>query len=158
MATIVLCNRVTCMRSIVAYQSSDEGGEEEPTTEELVEKIDKRRSLPPLAQSFLPVVPVGDPALHQGRRRTTPHVEGQWVAHVYVPVRVEMWESLYSVMRDAGESASRLVKGLVLMGEDASKKEGMELHVSLTRPTYLRAHQREDLKRAIRSAALNHTA
>jgi hypothetical protein len=32
-----------------------------------------------------------------------------------------------------------------------------ELHVSLSRPTYLRAHQREELKRAVKALAKSHT-
>ena len=33
----------------------------------------------------------------------------------------------------------------------------VELHVSLTRPVYLRVHQREDLKRAVKAVALSHS-
>lgn len=35
---------------------------------------------------------------------------------------------------------------------DDGKKE-IELHVSLSRPVFLRAHQREDLKRAVKTVA-----
>lgn len=35
-------------------------------------------------------------------------------------------------------------------------KREMELHVSLSRPIFLRAHQREDLKRAVKAVANSH--
>jgi hypothetical protein len=42
-------------------------------------------------------------------------------------------------------------------GNKKEKRKGeRELHVSLSRPTYLRAHQREDLKRAVKALATNH--
>ena len=38
--------------------------------------------------------------------------------------------------------------------EDKNRNRGeRELHVSLSRPTYLRAHQREELKRAVKASA-----
>lgn len=36
-------------------------------------------------------------------------------------------------------------------------KDERELHLSLSRPTYLRAHQREELKRAVKALAKSHT-
>ena len=64
--------------------------------------------------------------------------------------------------------ASKLVPGLWHIGFLDSREEGdgsagdekrnrnrgeRELHVSLSRPTYLRAHQREELKRAVEASA-----
>ena len=37
------------------------------------------------------------------------------------------------------------------------KQENSELHISLTRPIYLRHYQREDLKRSIKAAAQSHS-
>lgn len=39
--------------------------------------------------------------------------------------------------------------------QTAGKRE-MEFHVSLSRPVFLRAHQREDLKRAVKAVANTH--
>jgi hypothetical protein len=136
------------MKRLVAYSSSDE---DDSQSEQAQGSRKKLRRLPPLSQSLLPVVPVDDPALHQGRARTTPHVEGQWAAHVYVPVFIERRDPLGVVLKDATACAKELVPGLLPVGEGMDK--AMELHISLTRPTYLRAHQREDLKRAIKSAS-----
>jgi U6 snRNA phosphodiesterase len=114
----------------------------------------KTRTLPPLSGSLLPKVPVDDPALHQGRIRTTPHVEGQWAAYVYVPVFIEKREKLGLLLKDSLETARGSVDGLNAIGEDADGSDKVtELHISLTRPTYVRAHQREELKRAVRAAA-----
>ena len=106
-----------------------------------------------------------DPALHQGRRRTTPHVEGQFAAHVYVPVIISKKSRLFKLLSRIFLTAREDVPILQPVGftvtdagtprEDSEVDEPgyVELHVSLTRPTYLRAHQREEFKRAMKAAA-----
>lgn len=96
-------------------------------------------------------VPIDNPALHQGRLRTTPHVEGQFAAHVYVSLTVNRRSQLYEAIRNILSDARVLVPSLNDMWP--SKARQPELHISLSRPIFLRAHQREDFKRAVRNAA-----
>ncbi|KAH0586125.1 hypothetical protein H2248_007391 [Termitomyces sp. 'cryptogamus'] len=89
------------------------------------------------------------PELHQGRRRTQPHVEGQWVAHVYVSLTVQRHSPLNSLIDDVLTHAQKVTPTLhdFWHGELSIKRE---LHISLSRPTYLRMHQKEDLKKAVK--------
>ncbi|KAI0325050.1 hypothetical protein GY45DRAFT_1330864 [Cubamyces sp. BRFM 1775] len=135
----------------------------------------KLKQLPALPDYLAPKVPIDNPALHQGRRRTTPHVEGQFAAYVYIPVLVEKRSKLYKLLLRIFEAAKRKVPILHSIGfpdnlgglsntetakentntdVPASEDNGsIELHISLTRPTFLRAHQRNDFKRAVQKAA-----
>ena len=95
--------------------------------------------------------PVDNPALHQGRIRATPHVDGQYVAHVYVPVVVERSSALNKIIDDVLDDAKTLAPSLNDFWSTGDLSKNRELHISLSRPTYLRAHQREDFRRAIRT-------
>ncbi|EJF57002.1 hypothetical protein DICSQDRAFT_129768 [Dichomitus squalens LYAD-421 SS1] len=153
--------------SLVEYGSSDEEGSQttfvQPSSS--AQPLAKKpRKLPALGTHLQPRVPVDNPALHQGRRRTTPHVEGQFAAYVYVPIVIPRVSKLLALLMRIYSAAKRLVPSLQPIGfsdGDALKEPGessnleadsIELHISLTRPTYLRAHQREEFKRAVRSA------
>lgn len=62
---------------------------------------------------------------------------------------------MFSLLSEAIQSAKDEIPTL----NDFWSKDGSvgpELHVSLSRPIYLRAYQREDLKRAVKSLALTH--
>ena len=135
----------------------------------------RKRKLPALPAHLAPSVPPDDPSKHQGRTRTTPHVDGQWAAYVYVPVK----------LRGGGGSATaplkRVVERAVGIAKMTEGETGIvpvhtrtvgscsesgsgddkaavydELHVSLTRPFFLRAYQREEMKRAVRDIAKAH--
>jgi RNase P protein component len=96
-------------------------------------------------------VPTDNPALHQGRVRTTPHVEGQFAAHVYVALTLSRRSQLYSTIRDILSDAKEVVPALhPIWPADARRPE---LHVSLSRPIFLRAHQREEFKRTVKRIA-----
>lgn len=110
------------------------------------------RTLPALSQVFLPIVPIDNPAEHQGRVRGTPYVEGQWCAHVYVSVGIPHASSLGRLLHDVLRSAQSEVPCMKPLIEE--KDAIHELHISLSRPIYLRAHQREDLKKAVRTLGL----
>jgi hypothetical protein len=56
------------------------------------------------------------------------------------------------VITDAREA----VPGLHDIGIEGEENRERELHISLSRPTYLRAHQREDLKKAVKTLAKSH--
>ncbi|KAG2065043.1 hypothetical protein BDR04DRAFT_1109161 [Suillus decipiens] len=144
-------------RALVAYSDS----EDEALTD-VPER--KKKKLPSLASSFIVPVPVDDPALHQGRVRTTPHVEGQYAAYVYIPLVVQYGTALYSLIDEVLNVIKEMVPAAHAIGEiDTCEKSGglvvnnfhrvRELHLSLTRPIFLRAHQREEFKQAIKLIA-----
>ncbi len=129
------------------------------------------RKLPSLPTYLAPDAPVDNPALHQGRVRTTPHVEGQFAAYVYIPLVVERDSKLHKLLLRIFAAAKLAVPSLHPIGfsqsasntsnmADEAERTGntpednaMELHISLSRPVYLRAHQRADFKRAVKAAA-----
>ncbi|KAL0069785.1 poly(U)-specific 3'-to-5' RNA exonuclease [Marasmius tenuissimus] len=138
--------------TLVDYGSSSE---EETVAEEPVQ-VKKKRKLPPLQSSVIVPVPNDDPSLHQGRIRSTPHVEGQWAVHVYISVIVEprspLHQLLQNVLKTAKEScpALQLVPGLDNFDGD---HKTTELHISLSRPLFVRAYQKEEVKRSVRRLA-----
>jgi Uncharacterised conserved protein len=111
------------------------------------------RKLPPISSSLVAPGPVDIPALHQGRIRTTPHVEGQFVAHVYVSLALGRHSLLYKVLQDILRDAKEVIPTLRDIWEANAPPD---LHISLSRPIFLRAHQREDLKRAVKNIAKTH--
>jgi U6 snRNA phosphodiesterase len=120
----------------------------------------RKRQLPALAAHLTSSVPLDDPSKHQGRTRITPHVDGQWAAYVYVPIAVggtlrRIVECAADIARK-GESDSGTSVDVHMLGSSDSNVVGCELHVSLTRPCFLRAYQREEMKRAVRDAAKAH--
>jgi len=151
--------------ALVAYASSDEDSEVEPqeitlapiTTDPRPSRT--KRKLPRLTFNVIAVPPRDDPASHKGRVRTTPHVEGQFAAYVYVPVVLDEQSGLCKLLGDVARRAKELVPPLqsdwleepLLTKPSASRK--LELHISLSRPIYLRHYQREDVKRAVKQAA-----
>ncbi|KAF9454836.1 hypothetical protein P691DRAFT_655574 [Macrolepiota fuliginosa MF-IS2] len=110
--------------------------------------------LPSLSPNLVVPTPVDNPALHQGRIRTTPHVDGNWAAHVYVSINLNRSHALYSLLSSVITQASQSVPTLhnLVMGQDRDKNY-TELHISLTRPIFIRAHQKEDLRQAVKKLA-----
>ncbi|KAF9267398.1 hypothetical protein L218DRAFT_984928, partial [Marasmius fiardii PR-910] len=139
--------------ALVEYGSSSE-------EERVVREPVKKRKLPSLSSSLVVSIPKDDPALHQGRIRSTPHVQGQWAVHVYVPVLVERQSPLHQLLQDVLKTAKGISSALQTihgMDDDGGDKKVIELHVTLSRPIFVRAYQREEVKRCIKSLAqLNH--
>jgi hypothetical protein len=75
-------------------------------------------------------------------------VEGQWASFVYVPVVLGHNECLAKLLKKVLETAKEQVPSLHSIGLQSDQ---WELHISLTRPTFLRTHQREDFKKAVRN-------
>ncbi|KAI0689250.1 hypothetical protein BC835DRAFT_1407881 [Cytidiella melzeri] len=143
--------------TLVDYESSDD---EKSSIEFPVAPPPKKRRLPSLASSLVSTARKDNPALHQGRIRTNPHVEGQYAAYVYVPVKLVPSGSLHSLLCKVVTRARDIVPILQAIGVSVDPQDSpqdadaeRELHVSLTRPTYLRAHQREGFKAALRTIA-----
>ncbi|THH10423.1 hypothetical protein EW146_g8379 [Bondarzewia mesenterica] len=147
---------------LVAYAGSDDD-EDKDTPHPPSPPEKKKRKLPPLASQLTVPIPVDDPSRHQGRSRSTPHVEGQWAAYVYVPVSVGGRErrGLRRLVRRVVDRARERVPSLrvVETGASVERKEeeaSEELHISLSRPIFIRSHQREDVKRAVKAIAKAH--
>jgi len=160
--------------TLVSYgESSDSENERHPPNERpkppspAAPPPPKKRKLPALPACLTPAVPLDDPSKHQGRTRTTPHVDGQWAAYVYVPLALR--GALRRVVARAmdiasGEMATSTSANLHVLGAEDFGEHGAgtvadvrELHVSLTRPFFLCASQREDMKRAVRDVAKAHS-
>lgn len=125
---------------------------------------DSYRRLPTLASTLVPDTPKDNPALHQGRIRSRPRIEGQYAAYVYVPIKLTTASSLYALLRKAIKHAKTIVPIIhpigVSIDSDADSQrpdDERELHISLTRPIYLRAHQRKEFELAIRNIAKLHS-
>ncbi|KDR82627.1 hypothetical protein GALMADRAFT_238043 [Galerina marginata CBS 339.88] len=142
--------------TLVSYSSSDE----EDIAQEMPPKAPpmKKRKLPPLSSSIVTPGPVDNPALHQGRIRTTPHVDGQFAAHVYVSLPLGRHSLLYKVVQAILCDAKEAIPTLHEIWTTEPVSQRPELHISLSRPIFLRAHQREDLKRAVKNIAKAHKA
>lgn len=133
--------------------------------------------------SVFRLAPPSNPAAHQGRIRVRPHVEGQWAAHFYLPIPLseskggnsKLHRLLQRVVRDvqlavpafhsfvdAEESSHPLPTGSSSPFQPSATSGAvitlttvteLELHVSLSRAIFLRAHQREDLRKAVKRIA-----
>ncbi|KAJ5818189.1 hypothetical protein N7474_003780 [Penicillium riverlandense] len=126
--------------SLVQYSDSDSDDGEE--------KSKAHSALPPLPPSFHDLYAAStrvsvqdDPALHGGRKRVIPHVEGNWPTHLYLeyelPLLADLIDSHHSLLHsDLGAQ--------------------LPLHISLSRPVVLRTEQRasftERLERVIKTA------
>lgn len=114
------------------------------------------RKLPPVSSSIVPPAPADNPALHQGRIRTTPYVEGQFAAYVYVSLPLAHHTLLHKLVQDILRDARKDTPTLRDIWPNVDAAALPELHVSLSRPIFLRAHQREDLKKAVKTIAKTH--
>ena len=138
--------------SLVSYSDSPSEDDDDSTPA----PTPKKRRLPALSSSIVVPTPIDDPSKHQGRIRSSPHVEGQWAAYVYItlPLRGTENIALSRTVRGAFTQAKGLEPALHIVGSTTDDiTELSELHISLTRPVFLRAHQREEVKAAVKRAA-----
>ncbi|KAI9627412.1 hypothetical protein H4Q26_017409 [Puccinia striiformis f. sp. tritici PST-130] len=83
-----------------------------------------------------------DPSLHQGRKRTRPHVEGDWPTHVYISIDLQGKTKDFldrMVLKLAQEDQSKVWHSLI-----NGNSEGFALHLSLSRPVFLKTNEREE--------------
>ncbi|KAG0651202.1 U6 snRNA phosphodiesterase [Hyphodiscus hymeniophilus] len=134
--------------ALVDYPSSpssddQEGEEAEPTpTTTATFKRKHDEELPPLPSKFhdlyastTRVSTRDDPALHEGRKRVTPHVEGNWPTHIYLewyPSTAEnrSLSSLISELKNSIRADNATVNSSLTSDLGAP----LPLHVSLSRP------------------------
>ncbi|KAJ7718120.1 hypothetical protein DFH07DRAFT_336428 [Mycena maculata] len=133
--------------ALVAYSSSDES-----ETERVIRPA-KKRKLPVLSSTLVGPAHVDDPSLHQGRIRTIPHVDGQYATHIYASVTLERGSPLFKLLCQIVASAKSMAPTLHDFWSSPKDTPQPELHISLSRPIYLRSHQREDMKRAVKRLA-----
>jgi len=109
------------------------------------------RKLPVLPSTLVVPMPVDDPVRHQGRIRTVPHVEGNWAAHVYLSINVKRSHPLCPLLEAAIAEAKQLVPALEsFIPAKCINKHEIELHISLSRPIFIRDYQKEELGRAVK--------
>lgn len=167
-------------RSLVAYSDSENSDKDEIPERKMRKRKQVHLSFPPAKPSdstcrLLPTpsvsvvmpIPMDDPLKHQGRIRTTPHIDGQFAAYVYAPVNPDqrlrrLIQGILETMERRVQNFHRLVHfksdELVNGGSPAISTAPLPtmnsiLHLSLTRPIYLRAHQRDILKQAVKNVA-----
>ncbi|KAG8812014.1 poly(U)-specific 3'-to-5' RNA exonuclease [Serendipita sp. 400] len=138
-------------RALVSYSSDSE--------EEIKETNTKRmKLLPKLSSTLVVEPPKDDPSLHQGRVRTTPFVDGHFATHVYVSIDLEQNPRLKSfleeVLAEVDKTESNVFR-LFNTENDANPvaSNSGELHLSVSRPLYLREHQRDNLRKRMRQLA-----
>ncbi|KDQ62251.1 hypothetical protein JAAARDRAFT_203423 [Jaapia argillacea MUCL 33604] len=138
------------MKRLVDYSSDSSDSSQQPPT---------KKKLPALPPSLTLPTPIDNPALHQGRIRSSPHINGQYAAYIYIPLVVEPKSRLGKLLGRVVKAAKEVVPTLHPIGvveDGVGDGEGEELHISLSRPIYLFAHQRDDLKRAVKTLAKSH--
>ncbi|KAF8517394.1 U6 snRNA phosphodiesterase Usb1 [Hysterangium stoloniferum] len=152
------------MQILVEYESSDEEYHSPLVSESSILPqspiIQQKRKLPSLPSSLIIKTPISDPAQHQGRVRTQPHMDGQFACYVYVPITLESG-GFGRLIKRALKYAIRVEPAVHPIIEDWGSQKGQdidgELHISLTRPVYLQHHQREGFKRAVMKVAASHS-
>ncbi|CAG8605849.1 14073_t:CDS:2 [Cetraspora pellucida] len=120
----------------------------------------KTKKLPPLPLEFLELYQderrknytkhIEDPLSHQGRTRAKPHVEGNWATHVYMEVVIpEDFKSLLRKMKSCAQNAARetsfkFFENDMISSVDSQKiVNDSKLHISLSRPLFLKYFQIE---------------
>ncbi|KAK5677652.1 poly(U)-specific 3'-to-5' RNA exonuclease [Elasticomyces elasticus] len=151
--------------ALVSYSSSSDSADEEESTRPPSKKRKTETTLPPLPNAFrdlysstVRTTTSDDPSLHGGRKRVTPHVEGQWPGHVYLEWNPDDKET---------EHLSRLINHELKLHENGCQVQSLltndlgvslPLHVSLSRPLSLLTSQKtpflDQLKDAVRSTGV----
>ncbi|KAK3111155.1 poly(U)-specific 3'-to-5' RNA exonuclease [Teratosphaeriaceae sp. CCFEE 6253] len=140
--------------ALVGYSDSEGDDADAPPPFPPAKKRKRERepvkALPPLPSTFRDLYSStvrsstqDDPALHGGRQRVTPHVEGHWPTHVYLEWGPEPYEyaqllALIALEQDVQQGTCELRS---LMSNELGVS--LPLHISLSRPLVLRAQQRE---------------
>ncbi|KAH7103397.1 hypothetical protein BKA62DRAFT_60253 [Auriculariales sp. MPI-PUGE-AT-0066] len=154
--------------ALVAYASSDEENEPDnraPAESELlvVEPPKKKlKTLPKLSSSIY--AHADDPTSHHGRTRSQRHVDGVYSSYIYASVSLANYPNLARVVQEVTSKAcayesrtvhSSLVHNLNTEEEilEAEPECAAELHISLSRPFYISANQRDNLKSEVQQLA-----
>ncbi|KAF8312331.1 hypothetical protein DL93DRAFT_2126061 [Clavulina sp. PMI_390] len=123
----------------------------------LLDPKGKRSQSTALACTHSATAPIDNPSLHQGRTRSQPHVEGNWATHIYVLLKLSSSHhpKLLKLLRRAVAAATRRVPQLHSFLDSSGDQGGneTELHISLSRPLFIREHQKDLVKGAVKQSA-----
>ncbi|EJU03142.1 hypothetical protein DACRYDRAFT_115389 [Dacryopinax primogenitus] len=156
-------------RALVDYADDDDDDDDNHRAQQ--PKPRKQKKLPSLSETFLPSMPVDEPHKHQGRTRTTPFVQGQYCAHVYIPLEVGELEEGFRYLMKRAKGLCPTLHSLLdppappptdslepsnpLESQDTDSAI-QELHISLTRPIFLRSSERAAFLASVRSLLSSH--
>ncbi|KAK4565480.1 poly(U)-specific 3'-to-5' RNA exonuclease [Recurvomyces mirabilis] len=159
--------------ALVGYSDSSSSEAEATTTtppakkRKVASKQQKPASLPPLPSAFRDLYSStvrastqDDPALHGGRERVTPHIEGNWPAHVYLEWNPAPEE--YKILSSCIEGQSTKASGggnnevYSLLQNDLGVS--LPLHVSLSRPLVLQTEQKAPFLEQLKQHIISSTA
>ncbi|KAI7462887.1 hypothetical protein D0860_07119 [Hortaea werneckii] len=153
--------------ALVAYSDSSDSDKEDaqPTKKRKVSDGAKgKTALPPLPSTFQDLYSStvrtstqDDPSLHGGRKRVTPHIEGNWPTHVYLewrpnPEEAQLLAGLIAAQHADDKVAGDQTKIHSLLQNDLGVS--LPLHVSLSRPLVLRTEQKDPFLDRMRNAIL----
>jgi hypothetical protein len=111
--------------------------------------------LPPLPTSFHDLYAANvrtassdDPSLHGGRKRQTPHVQGNWPTHVYLE-----WHPQHEEAEVLQSIITRITSGSAKVHTllQSELKAPLPLHISLSRSLMLRTDAKDEFLSRIRS-------
>ncbi|KAK5698307.1 poly(U)-specific 3'-to-5' RNA exonuclease [Elasticomyces elasticus] len=149
--------------ALVSYSSSSDENEAEneakaSTPPPPAKKRKTETTLPPLPNAFrdlysstVRTTTSDDPSLHGGRRRVTPHIEGQWPGHVYLEYNPNPKESEQLSQLIASEQrAHEGCRVQSLLSNDLGVT--LPLHVSLSRPLSLLTPQKSPFLTQLKDA------
>ncbi|KAI7235880.1 hypothetical protein KC330_g4047 [Hortaea werneckii] len=153
--------------ALVAYSDSSDSDKEDaqPMKKRKVSDGAKSKTaLPPLPSTFQDLYSStvrtstqDDPSLHGGRKRVTPHIEGNWPTHVYLEWRpnreeAQLLAGLIAAQHADVKVASEQSNIHSLLQNDLGVS--LPLHVSLSRPLVLRTEQKEPFLDRLENAIL----
>ncbi|KAK5124263.1 hypothetical protein LTR85_001966 [Meristemomyces frigidus] len=161
---------------MVLVEYSDSSGEEDelpmppPAKKRRVSSVHAASELPPLPTTFLDLYSStartstqDDPSLHGGRKRVTPHVEGNWPTHVYLewhpqPAESQALADLIAAQTQTRPASAKSKDEAVHSLLQNELGVSLPLHVSLSRPLVLRTEQRDafldQLRKGIQSSGV----
>ncbi|OBT77197.1 hypothetical protein VF21_04082 [Pseudogymnoascus sp. 05NY08] len=157
-------------KPMAATPSTNTPGTLKPPPNTLKRKHDAAppSSLPPLPSRFLDLYASNarasardDPSLHGGRKRTTPHIQGNWPTHLYIewypnPADYELLTSLVDSFRDQSRYGSEYEGDLdvqSLLTSDLGSP--LPLHISLSRPIGFSTATKDAFLSSIQTAISN---
>ncbi|KAH8679908.1 U6 snRNA phosphodiesterase Usb1 [Tricladium varicosporioides] len=159
--------------ALVDYSSSDEDEQEDTANSghsagSLKRKRNENDELPPLPSRFhdmyastTRVSTRDDPSLHGGRKRVTPHIEGNWPTHLYIewypsPSESEALSRLISLIRLELAPSNNATKIHSFLMSDLGAP--LPLHISLSRPIGFATEQKDgfvsSLVQAVKSSGI----